>query len=630
MKQKEWSKKKTVVSGFFVLCFLIISMLQFVENVYASTGLNVDYHTQDEIKAYIAQSGAGVDDALTFETEPQTEAPFAPGKLSEETLQSSIKMLNQIRYIAGIPYNVTIDGSYTELAQAAALANYANHKLSHSPQKPSGMDDALYELASEGAGSSNIAWTSWPGSSMNYSSLEQWMCDGDFGNIDCVGHRRWMLHPAMEKTGFGAVSGSKGTYSAVYAFDNSFGDTDYTGVAWPAQNMPVEYFDVCCPWSISLGTEVSIDDVSVKLVRRADGATWNFSSSSADGFFNVENSYYGQQGCIIFRPDFSTDSGYEHDDIYDVTITGAPSGEISYSVHFFELVHKHNYKNIAVTKEATCYETGEETHTCPCGDSYVEKIEKIPHSETVDKAVEPTCTSKGKTKGSHCSVCNVVITEQTEIPKKSHIYVETTTQKAAVKKEGKIQKKCTLCGEEKITTIPAVETVKLKNTSYTYNGKARKPSVVVKDSTEKMLESGKDYTVSYSKGRKNVGKYTVKIKFKGKYNGTVEKTFTIKPKSTSVSDITAKKKGFKVTWKKQSKQVTGYQIQYSTDSKFKSKSVRTITIKKYETTSKSVSKLKAKKKYYVRIRTYKTVKINGKNTKLYSAWSKAKKVTTKK
>ena len=106
-----------------------------------------------------------------------------------------------------------------------------------------------------------------------------------------------------------------------------------------------EYFDVCCPWSISLGTEVSIDDVSVKLVRRADGATWNFSRSSADGFFNVENSYYGQQGCIIFRPDFSTVSGYEHDDIYDVTITGAPSGEISYSVHFFELVHKHNYKN---------------------------------------------------------------------------------------------------------------------------------------------------------------------------------------------------------------------------------------------------------------------------------------------
>ena len=54
-----------------------------------------------------------------------------------------------------------------------------------------------------------------------------------------------------------------------------------------------------------------------------------------------------------------------------------------------------------------------------------------------------------------------------------------------------------------------------------------------------------------------------------------------------------------------------------------------MTVSKNKTTSKKISKLKAKKKYYVRVRTYKTVKVNGKNTKIYSSWSKAKTVKTK-
>ena len=75
-------------------------------------------------------------------------------------------------------------------------------------------------------------------------------------------------------------------------------------------------------------------------------------------------------------------------------------------------------------------------------------------------------------------------------------------------------------------------------------------------------------------------------------------------------------------------QTKGYQIQYSTDSKFKSGN-KTVTVNKNSTTKKTISKLKAKKKYYVRIRTYKTVKVNGKSVKLYSAWSKAKSGLTK-
>lgn len=138
-----------------------------------------------------------------------------------------------------------------------------------------------------------------------------------------------------------------------------------------------------------------------------------------------------------------------------------------------------------------------------------------------------------------------------------------------------------------------------------------------------------DYNVSYPKDMKNVGKYTVKVTFKENYSGSKSMTYSINPKGTSVSKVTAAKKGFKVTWKKQKTQTTGYQVQYSTDKKFK-KNNKIVTISKNSTTSKSVGKLKAKKNYYVRVRTYKTVKFGGKSVKLYSGWSKAKSVTTKK
>ena len=151
----------------------------------------------------------------------------------------------------------------------------------------------------------------------------------------------------------------------------------------------------------------------------------------------------------------------------------------------------------------------------------------------------------------------------------------------------------------------------------------------VKDRTGKALKGGVDYNVSYPKGMKNVGKYTVKVTFKENYSGSKSMTYSINPKGTSVSKVTAAKKGFKVTWKKQKTQTTGYQVQYSTDKNFK-KNNKTVTISKNSTTSKSVGKLKAKKKYYVRVRTYKTVKFGGKSVKLYSGWSKAKSMTTKK
>ena len=172
-----------------------------------------------------------------------------------------------------------------------------------------------------------------------------------------------------------------------------------------------------------------------------------------------------------------------------------------------------------------------------------------------------------------------------------------------------------------------VASVKLAKTSYVYDGKVKKPGIVAKNDKGEKITS-KDYTVKYAAGCKNVGTYTVKVTFKGDYKGTFTKTFKINPKGTSLSKVKAARKSFSATWKKQSKQTSGYQLQYSTNKKF-AKSVKTTTITKTSTVKKTVKKLSAKKTYYVRVRTYKNVKVGKKTVKMYSGWSKVKSVKVK-
>ena len=208
-----------------------------------------------------------------------------------------------------------------------------------------------------------------------------------------------------------------------------------------------------------------------------------------------------------------------------------------------------------------------------------------------------------------------------------HTYKQSVTP-AAIGKNGKIVKKCSVCGATVTSSIAKISSVSLSAVNYTYNGGVKTPSVTVKDSKGKKLSKGKDYTVSYSSGRKNVGRYAVKIKLKGNYSGTVTKTFDIVPKGTSIKKISASKKGFKVYWKAQKKNTTGYEIQYSTAKSFKN--AKTVKVSKTSATSQSIAKLSGKKKYFVRVRTYKTVKFNGKKCKVCSSWSTPKTVVTKK
>ena len=161
-------------------------------------------------------------------------------------------------------------------------------------------------------------------------------------------------------------------------------------------------------------------------------------------------------------------------------------------------------------------------------------------------------------------------------------------------------------------------TVKTKNV--TYNGKAQKPSVTVYVGKKKL--SRKYYSVAY-KNNKNVGYGTVTVKGKGryaKYSGAA--TFKVNLKKVSLSSVKARKKKMVVYWKKTGGN-QGYQVQYSTSKRFSSniKTVRLSAGKK----SVTIKNIPAKKRYYVRIRSYKKVG----NKIWYTGWSKAKNIRTK-
>lgn len=185
---------------------------------------------------------------------------------------------------------------------------------------------------------------------------------------------------------------------------------------------------------------------------------------------------------------------------------------------------------------------------------------------------------------------------------------------------------CTACNAKikSGTKIHRITSVRLSKISYTYNGKVQKPSVVVKDLAGKTLKANTDYTIKYASGCKKVGKYNVTITFKGNYAGSKTLTYTIQPKNTTLKSVTKGSKRFTAKWSRQTSEVTGYQLRYSTNKNMKG--AKTITIAKNKTTSYTVKKLKAKKTYYVQIRTYKTVG----SKKYYSPWGNSRSVTTKK
>lgn len=509
-----------------------------------SEGMNVNYHTQKEIRDYLKKKKVDIYGEASYSTSPSLTSPYNAGKVSDASLQSALNTMNAIRYIAGIDDDVILDSAYTQKAQAAVLVNCVNNTLSHYPAKPSGMSDSLYQLGKAGAGSSNLSWTSWK-TGLNYHFVKAWMNDGDSSNIDRVGHRRWILNPSMEKTGFGWIYSSNGTYASMYAFDNWYAETQYYGVAWPAQNMPVEYFGSTYPWSISMGTYVERSDVKVTLIRTRDNKKWTFSDSAADGYFNVENSNYGQKGCIIFRP---YDISYQPGDQFTVEITGLER-KVSYQVSFFsadtdEAACSHSYGTAKVTKKATLTSNGKKTSTCSkCGKVKTSTIYKASSISLSKK----TATYNGKTQKPKMTVKN---SKGKTISSKYY----TVSYNRTPKKSGMYQ----------ITVKLKGDYTGKKNLIFTINPKA----VALK--TVKPLK--KALTVTTQKGEDITG-YEICYSTTKDFKAPAAQTLTVKGKDKTKTKISNLKSGTTYYVKVRTYKTVSYQgkkqILYSSWSKIK-------------------------------------------------------------
>lgn len=353
----ERKRKKSGMRGVLSL-FVIAFALAGGIGAFAAQARTLNVNTPSEEQIRDAVTTVDLSKQVTYATEPATSGNYAPGALSNEIQADAVRTLNVVRYIAGIPDDVTLNNTYVKYAQAGALVNYVNGKMDHHPTQPSDMEDELFKTGYTGTSQGNLYSSTAASIGMNSAIVSGWMADNGDNNLATVGHRRWCLNPTMRQTGFGAVTGSKGSYACMYAFDGSLQTSSYDTVVWPAQTMPTEYFGGNYPWSISSDTGFS-GNTSVTLTRNRKGkeTTWHFSASSANGHFTVNNQNYGMYGCVIFRPNGV--GSYQDGDEFTVTVNEDGTDTLVYKVRFFSLIQTADTARIGLKYDVRGMKVGE-------------------------------------------------------------------------------------------------------------------------------------------------------------------------------------------------------------------------------------------------------------------------------
>lgn len=325
-----------------------------------------------------------------------------------------------------------------------------------------------------------------------------------------------------------------------------------------------------------------------------------------------------------------------------------------------------------VIKEPTCQETGLKAYTCLYCKAVSEEeiIPKSDHNFSIlvkDECVEPTCDSQGlyvykcadcdakttkviaslghdwnteptvdivatcQSEGKssiHCKRCDKTKDEKT-IPKTAHNFAnEKVIKQATLSQDGTKSLTCKNCGFVQNKAIPKIATAKLSATSYTYDGKAKKPNITVADSNGTKLAENISCTVTGSRQGTKVNEYTVTLTFKGSYSGTKDLTYKIVPKGNAITSLTSTAKNqITVKWSKQATETTGYVLYYATKEDLSDR--KYVVIKNTSTLSQTVTGLTSNKKYYVAVRTIKDITSNGKTTRIYSTVSPRKTITVK-
>lgn len=529
-------------------------------------GVGITYRSMDEIEAYFDEHPASLYTDIKYASggAPAFSGKLSAGKLSNATVDSAVNTMNRIRYIAGLN-EVKADADYSSFAQTAAFISYLNGSFSHNPDRPTVMieQDDMYEIAKYGCANSNLAYR-FDSDKKNYSIdkmlVKGWMSDDSGDNLKNLGHRRWIIYPAMQYTGFGAIKKDGYTYAANYVIDEPDDTADYrTGVPWPARNMPVSYFSKNDPWSFSVGNVVTESTVRVTLKRRNDNKTWKFFTGTNDGAFYVDNFAYGLKGCIIFRPDGI--DAYNDGDIYDVNITYGNGQEIAYTVNFFELFGDRN-DPMQVAELKACFVDGSaikddritlDSTVCLLTDTEYSKIYYTLDGSTpivpADLGTPPEPT-KLYTDAIRINTSDI----NTSAAVKGKTF-GTVTVKAVGVKEGFVDSSIF----EKVYSViddsedwgdiieedrgSFANPTEVKDqlwvsgiTSSDYTGKQITFPEMRVYMYKTLLTLNKDYTVKYKNNTK-VGTATILVTGKGNYTDTKEENFVIKPLDLSNAEV---------------------------------------------------------------------------------------------
>ena len=388
-------------------------------------------------------------------------------------------------------------------------------------------------------------------------------------------------------------------------------------------------------------------------------------------------------GLVLVSPQRTEKTAHRYD---NGTLTLAPTcqkeGIKTYRCQDCDAVYTAAVEKIAhdylkTVKAPTCTEGGFTTYTCSyCRDTYQgDETAVLPHTPQEIPAVAATCTKEGSTAGSKCAVCGLVLvspqrTEKTahqydggnvsvsptcqktgvktfrcqhcsdfyeeKLPKVEHNYVTVVKKAASFAQNGVLNNECSMCKAlRKSTVVKSLKSINLSASVFSYSGKQLAvPKVTVKDSAGKTV-AAKYYTITClsratGKAVKSIsasGQYKVKVTFKGAYAGTKYAYFTVKPAKLTLAKPTSAKRTISTKWKKDSA-VSGYQLMIATNKSF-SAGKKVFTINKNTIVAKKITGLKSGKTYFIKVRSYKNIIVDGKKLKIYSDYSAVKTIKCK-
>lgn len=271
------------------------------------------------------------------------------GELTDVAEEAMLEYVRFMRWLAYVEEPLEISEDYTSLAQTGALLLAVADTPAHVLPQPEDFPDDLYAEASQGIAGSNIASINWMDTDVLRAAVEHFQRDEGNYNRYAQGHRRWLLSPALQQTGFGLANSDSGmTYVTMYVHDltaESINAWDH--IAWPSAGaFPAEYLYDATPWSVILNDRVYAQEHPELRITASCAQTDEvfvmdrLAMEDAPDAYWINTDPYGLGSAIIFRP--ASMQEFEQNQVWNVTIENLVKldgslGAIQYEVDMMAL-----------------------------------------------------------------------------------------------------------------------------------------------------------------------------------------------------------------------------------------------------------------------------------------------------